>query len=435
MIKTSGSRRWGWNTGRARGAALWAIAGIVGLGLSAGAARASRPEIEQLLRDMQMTVIAGDVDAYVRLVDSSDPVFFQESRNWAADLPKHKLETFEIRIKEPAPAGEQKDAAPNTQAPEGKPADAAPAEPAVRIGDGVAEAPIELSWSLEGWKAPRTLSWTARFRKDNDRWVYCGEKWNRLESGGVLVLYADGLDEAARAVADVLPEVRKHTHPGFGFDDHSPLAQRTQQVKLYASMPHLQESIYLSYTDGLSGWNEPNEAVKLLVGRRTSRESLKPLLAHEYGHVATFALGDTARMPWWILEGAAELSAEDYSRSRDGNDQVVRRWKAAGQLPPFEEMAAFDDRAKKWYGQVYGQGHHMLGYISDRFGREQRIAWLSAQAQGKDLDTATRDVLGMSFAELDRQWRDSIGPVEDPKAQEKKSEDKKADDSKPKDQR
>ncbi len=388
------------------------------LTLAATGAKASRPEIEQLLHEMQVAVLNGDPSAYMRLVDPADPVFLQEQRMWAEDLRKNRPESFTIRIKDPAPATKDKDAKES----EAKDAPAA-AEPVLKIGDGSAEGPIEISWTLKGWKSPRTLSWKARFRKNDDGWVYCGEQWNRHAAEGVLVLYDDGLEDSAKAVAEVLPEIRKHVHEGFGFTEKSPIAQRVQQIKLYGSMQHLQESIYLSYTDGLSGWNEPDEAVKLLVGRRTEKGSLRPLLAHEYGHVSTFELG-RARMPWWILEGVAELSAEAFhSKGREQNDRTVRHWKAAGQLPPFEEMNEFDDRAKKWYGQVYGQGHHMLGYISDNYGREKRVAWLSAQAQGSSLDQATRDVLGLGFDELDKKWRDSIGP-EDPKKEEPKKDEK-----------
>lgn len=373
-----------------------------------GPARGSRPEIEQLLRDIQVAVLAGDHEAYLRLVDNTDPVFFQEQRMWAEDLKKIVPTDFRLVIREASGAAENDSPEEAGDKESGGSSESATGgHDPVKIGDGTAEAPIEMVWTLPKAEKPRTLRWTAKFRRGDQGWLYAGEKWNKLESEGVLVLFDDGLEGAAKAVAEALPPVRKHVEQGFEFGPDSPLATRVQQVKIYGSMQHLQASIYLSYTDGIAGWNEPGEAIKLLVGRRTTADSLKPLLAHEYGHVATFELG-TARMPWWILEGVAELSAEAYGKSREQNDKTVRHWKATGKLPPFEEMAEFDDRAKKWYGQVYGQGHHMLGYISDRFGSPKRVAWLRAQAQGASLDDATMNVLGLSFADLDKQWRDSI---------------------------
>ena len=50
---------------------------------------------------------------------------------------------------------------------------------------------------------------------------------------------------------------------------------------------------------------------------------------------------------------------------------------------------------------VYKQGQHMLRYISARFGLTARNAWLRAMARGRSLDEATREALGLPFADLD----------------------------------
>ena len=50
-----------------------------------------------------------------------------------------------------------------------------------------------------------------------------------------------------------------------------------------------------------------------------------------------------------------------------------------------------------------------MGYLSDRWGAEKRNAWLRAMARdGLSVEDATERVLGLSFAELDRQWRESL---------------------------
>src|SRR5262245_36417104 len=65
---------------------------------------------------------------------------------------------------------------------------------------------------------------------------------------------------------------------------------------------------------------------------------------------------------------------------------------------------------------AYHQGHHMLGYISERWGREGRRNWLKAMGQGKSLDHATQNVLGVSFDELDKAWRKTLTEPETKKA-------------------
>ncbi len=59
-------------------------------------------------------------------------------------------------------------------------------------------------------------------------------------------------------------------------------------------------------------------------------------------------------------------------------------------------------------GNVYGQGEHMMVYISERFERSGRNAWLRAMANGKSLDEATREVFKMSFDDLDEAWRQAL---------------------------
>ena len=46
--------------------------------------------------------------------------------------------------------------------------------------------------------------------------------------------------------------------------------------------------------------------------------------------------------------------------------------------------------------------------VEDELRDDKRTAWASVMAKGKTLDEATREVLGMSFAELDEKWRASL---------------------------
>jgi hypothetical protein len=216
--------------------------------------------------------------------------------------------------------------------------------------------------------------------------------------------YLEGAELPAQNVVEVLPEVRAHVDAGF-----ENTIRRVQEVKLYKNMRHLQASIYLSYTDGLGGWNEPGEAIKVLADGCRSKRMARPLLAHEYGHCATFEYGPaTSKMPWWVLEGVAELSAEEFGRGRSMMEARVKRWAQQDALAPWEEMADFFTCPSKWQGHVYAQGHHMVAYVSEKWQRQRRNQWLRLMAQGKTLDEATQEALGLSFDALDAQWRESL---------------------------
>ena len=349
-----------------------------------------RPQIMELLGNMAAAVGAADQAGYLSHVSRTDPVFFKEQQNWAKDLGRVAPERIEIALDDVA----------------------LKVEP-----DGSCTGVLSMNWRMPG-KKDRSIEFPARFFRGETGWLYAGERWNVLEGEHSRVMYEDEkLKDVAAAVIDVLPEVRKHVQEGFELTEDPTFTNRVQEVKLYSSMKHLQHSIYLSYSDALSGWNEPDEAIKILATPGMGKNSLRPLLGHEYGHVATFHLGPHATdMPWWILEGVAELSAERFERNSDTRvDRMVRMWAKSGELVDWDKLADFHGEAIQHQMNVYTQGHHMVSFVSTQFGRPGRNAWLRELSKGTSLDDATKKTLGISFAELDRRWRESVAPTDDEK--------------------
>lgn len=341
--------------------------------------------LARLLDSMEAAVLAGDPDACLAFSDLSEDVFAQEQRNWAADLEEHAPETFELDLGNEAPQLDGDDAV----------------------------ATLTMTWNMPEQKR-RQVSFPARFTRGDDGWKYAGENWNRVEGELILALHADGLDEAARLVAQVWPEVQRSVNEQFGITPDDGLLDHAQQVKLYRSMAHLQASIYLSYADehgGLAGWNEPGESIKMIARGRLSAERLRPLLSHEYGHVCAFAFGPSAnKMPWWLLEGLAEAASEPFSRTRRMSEGAMRRFAAQDNLAPWESIADFENTPRQFRFHVYRQGHHMVMYVDEQFGLDRRNQWARAQARGQSLDQATRGAFGISFEELDRRWREALHP-------------------------
>lgn len=445
-------------------------------------AAATKAAIELVLEAMEKAVLSGDPDAYLAHVAAGDAVFLQEQRMWAADLKRHVPEVFDLRIIDPAERKANEEAS-KAAAEAAKAAEAAnpdqPAEtpPAARgpdrrrrgeterVADEAADYPheftasravfeLEMIWKMtvpraegeegEPHRLDRSVSYPVVFEREGDKWLFKGEQWIEVRlspdhsppvdpadtdsprppapqniapsTRENSVLCFPGYEELAQRAAEVLPEVRAHVDEVFERDVPHP-----QVVKIYPTMRHLQASIYLSYVDGLAGWNEPKEAIKILGRPRSSRASLRTLLAHEYGHVATFELGPKATdIAWWALEGVAELASEGFrSSGRRETDRRVQRWAADGKLAEFASIADFRNTPQNVMGHVYAQGHHMVGYISDRFGRTKLNEWFHAMANGVGIDEATRDVLGLSggFGQLDIDWRAELGGGDGEEAQ------------------
>ena len=75
--------------------------------------------------------------------------------------------------------------------------------------------------------------------------------------------------------------------------------------------------------------------------------------------------------------------------------------------------ADFHGEAAQHVSHVYDQGHAMVTYISERFGREGRNRWLRELATGASLNDSTTKVLGLGFEQLDREWRESLKAAPD----------------------
>jgi hypothetical protein len=351
---------------------------------------ALKAELIAVGQAMSAAAVAGNTEGYLSHVYRGDKEFLKEQTYFANDLHRKPAEQCHLEIGD------------------------------MELGDGTAEGTVTWIWkmpaevdaggaSLE--KKERSVSFKARWIKEAAGWMYAGETWERHGAAGVLVLCDPGLDELAKRTVAAFGEVRGHVEEGFGLENAA-LPKKIQKIKLYGSMRHLQQSICLSYEDGLGGWNEPGESIKLLASADSSLGTLRHLLAHEYGHVATFELGPHANdAPWWVLEGVADLAAEKYGGTSNAK---VQRWAKNGQLAEWADLADFHNFDKKYYRNVYDQGHHMLGYISERWGRAGRIKWLTAMAQGKSIDEATQEAFGMPFAQLDKEWRATL-PKPEPK--------------------
>lgn len=389
-------------------------------------ARADRAAVEQTLAEMSRAVRAGDVKTYLSLVRRDDPLFSKEQENWAADLKEHRPADFELSIGDGS------------------------AEPP-SFDDGAARFELVMTWSMPDAAGKpgreRSVSFPALFTPDDagGRWLFAGEDWLVLEGDGpspavpgaaadegkgspdatgpkakdpkrrVRVKYFPGYEGVAEKIVAVLPAVREHVHRELGVE-----VARVQEVKVYPSVRHLQASIYLSYAEGLSGWNEPGESIKMLGRPGASEKSLRALLAHEYGHVATFELGPRANdAPWWVLEGVAEVAAQAFAgEGRDAESSVIA-WHEGGKLAPWADLSDFRTVPGPMQRFVYKQGQHMVMHVGAVYGAAKRNAWLRAMSRGLSIDDASKETLGLGFDKLDAAWRESVKALAEARARDR----------------
>lgn len=334
--------------------------------------------VEQVIAAMEKAVRAADVDAYLQHVTQADPFFRQEQECWAQDLKKSKPDSFAIRW-------EKAQVAADGQRVTGE---------------------MTWLWRLPNAKNDRKLTFPSQFVREGEQWKFAGELWLQVPCDGCEILFLEEkLRAEAQSIAEIFPEIRRQV-----FADLAEREPARMQVKLYPRMLHLQASIFLSYVDGIAGWNEPGESIKLLSMRQGgASKTLRATLAHELGHAATWQMGPKSKsIPWWVQEGVAEQVAEFYSNKRRTSANTVAALLKSKQLCPWEKIHDFSPETLRLSLQVYNQGHHMCAWLTDRFGKSKRNEWLRAMAHGERLEQASQKAFGTPFSTLAQEWQKAI---------------------------
>lgn len=350
----------------------------------------ARAAVQATLADLQRAVLAGDHEAFLSRIDRSEPRLATEMLHWADDLAKHHPFEFSAEL----------------------------VDEGARFDESRAVCGVRMSWRIaldengrdiapdRAWVRSATFPPVIFTRGDDGRWLWAGEDWLVMPGDGFVVKYLPGDEAVAREVREAFPVARRHVDEGFDIAGTPP-----QIIKLYASMDHLKATVYLSMPDPvLGGWNEPGESIKFMRDYTTGRTSWTRAFAHEYGHAATWEMGPRARdLPWWMQEGVAELAAEEFDPGKaDFNERQMRRYAQGRGVAPWEKLADYATCEQPLKHQAYVQGHHLMGYVSARFGRAKRNQWLRVLSSGRSLDEGTRAVLGVSFEELSGAWRATL---------------------------
>jgi Peptidase MA superfamily len=359
--------------------------------------------VHQVIDAMQAAITKADTGAYMALVDPTDPIFATEQRAWITDVSTHPVEDISFKI--------------------------AWNEPVRLQDDGSVIAPIEIEWHVVGEELDRNFTYEALFlpvASPNGQWVFAGRAWevSLLDTPGVRV-YSDALHEdLARLAQERVPVLRDTIAKDMNQDTYLSNPKEIV-VKVYPDMASLQASIYMSYTDPLSGWNEPGESIKVLGRTKFSQKRIDPLLAHEIGHAVSFEFGpEINNAPWWTLEGIAEEAAGLFRDSFASKTKRIASMAKNDNLRDWPLLADFRGEANNHARHVYLQGWSMIDYITRTFGRKQRNDWFTDLGAGQSLDEASTQALGMSFDQLDQAWQQWLADFEPPPEPKHKPESK-----------
>jgi hypothetical protein len=333
-------------------------------------------QIAGLLESRSQAVLALDRETFLAGIATVEPEFLVEQASWFDDLFRSPLSEYRMAVDALDVAGEQ------------------------------AAGAVEEEWRYPEGRG-RTIRYEALFLLEEGTWRFAGPNFATYSSEQFAVRAYPAYATLAIGLLPILEELYGVISADLGMG-----LSRRAVVKLYPSEELLQGSIYPSYVQSLSGWNEPREAIKIRVRSGTTAAGLRVLLAHELTHNLMFerAGGSHGAFPWWVEEGTAEHEAGFFlsAAARAERDAAFARIARAGQLVDWEAIADFHTASPSAFPRAYDQGRSMIAYITGRFGREARNAWLDAMAAGNAIEIATVDVLGLPFGRLSSDWRASL---------------------------
>ncbi len=231
--------------------------------------------------------------------------------------------------------------------------------------------------------------------------------WSILETDNFHVYYYQEEEEAAHDAARMAERSYAKLAKLLNHD----VVERIPLI-LYASHTDFQQ------TNALAGLiNEGTGGVTEFLKRRVvlpftgSYAEFDHVLTHELVHAfqidilfgpekraLTGRLGSTP--PLWVMEGMAEyLSVGDV-------DEHTKMWLRDASLEGY--LISIGDLSHAADIRVYRFGQSIMAFIAERYGLQTIGELLKTFAQRGSLDRAVRTVLGISVADLSREWTESV---------------------------
>ncbi len=331
------------------------------------------PAIETLVAAMRDAILAQDRATYLEYVDLSNPLFRREHTYWIADWATGAaLDRFKLQVDY------------------------------IRVTGDTATGTLTLLWAHAPDVSYRQAEFPALFVRDAEgQWRFAGGAWETLTTEHFLIHVFPGMEPVAEAVIAMLPEIYDHAT---GSLDYVP--DTVMHIKLYDHPDDIAALTALSLPP-FSGWNEPGEALKMLVlpGETPSAA----VLAHELAHFLTFEMAGTTRgnYPWWLTEGISEYVASEYwpEPYRVQRMNTVALWAATDRLAPWDAIADFEETPHELWRYVYPQSYAFVRFVTEEYGSAARNAWITALARDMDLDAATQATFDLPFDALDTAFK------------------------------
>ncbi|MFQ5434313.1 MAG: M28 family metallopeptidase [Anaerolineae bacterium] len=274
--------------------------------------------------------------------------------------------------------------------------------PVVLYPDGRLLADTTLTGLAAGPQGARVL-----FTPEGNGWRWAGALFAELSDEQVTVFYPAGQQALARQIQAEARLQAPQIAADLGVTTTWPVS-----IKLYASEGMFQTAVSPALARGswVTSWAGADESVRMRVWPEMEPADWQPSLLAALARQELEQQGVTSQ---WLLQGVSLWQVERMlgrlpAGMAEGNLTKLLRAVNGEDWPSLADMpseAALDAEN----GRVLNAGAvDAVRTVTYRYGREGLAALIQAQAAGNDLETAVFQALGLSLAEFEANWADSL---------------------------
>lgn len=260
-----------------------------------------------------------------------------------------------------------------------------------------------------------TVRYWWRVATERDTWMVDEEtiqyiddrfQWQELARNSIAIRWTGDDPTLGETALGVIERVRPRLTSVYSVD-LTPL-----DVYVYPSMADLRSALRLTGRDWVGAEAMPELGVILVtaVNPRTATLDLGQDIPHELSHLALYrAMGSRYEAaPRWLDEGLAV----SFEMSPDlGREAALDRGVANGETIPLEALCRSFPSGEEQVRLAYAQSASLVEYIRQEYGTSALQRLVQAYIDGAECDSGVERALGLSTAELEREWLSETTPV------------------------
>lgn len=237
-------------------------------------------------------------------------------------------------------------------------------------------------------------------------WYDTRFEWEHVDTEQVSVFYSSRDKDFANEILDSAQLTIDELQSRFGVEHSLPI-----RIWVYESQKDLGGATEPNSEPWIAGVSYPGRYLILAAVPDDDSAELKRVIPHEVSHQVLYqATQNPFNLPaTWLDEGLATYNQQG---GTDGYNALLKEAVDDNNvmpLPTLNTSFPFDDT----YQLAYAESYSAINFIIDTYGEEALGKVIDAYKNGVSHDEAIQQGLGISLAELDREWRASLGDIDD----------------------